>query len=98
MHITCLTVANTVRDKFVIGNAKKPRSLKNAKFLHCRYRNQQTSWMDGVLFEEWVREMEKKFATEGRKSALVIGSCPTHPQIENLKSLFYLPPNTTSQI
>ena len=31
------------------------------------------NWMDGVLFEEWVREM-------------VINNCPVHPQTENLKS------------
>ena len=55
--------------------------------------------MNGVLFEEWVRERDKKFVSEGKKVALVIDSCPAHPQIENLKSikLFFLPPNTTSQ-
>ena len=69
------------------------------KFLPCRYRNQQKSWIDRVLFEERVREMDKKFVYEGRKVALVIGNCPVHPQIENLKSikLFFLSLNTTSQ-
>ena len=43
LHITDLAVANAVGDKlpmFVIRKAKKPRCLKNVKFLPCRYRNQ----------------------------------------------------------
>ena len=50
------------------------------------------------MFEEWVRELDRKFASEGRSTALVIDNCPAHPHIENLKSikLFFLPPNTTS--
>ena len=50
------------------------------------------------MFEEWVRELDRKFASEGRSIALVIDNCPAHPHIENLKSikLFFLPPNTTS--
>ena len=97
-----MAVANAVGSKLpmlVIEKAKTPRCFKNVKFLLCRYRNQQKGWIDGVLFEEYVRKMDKKFVSEGRKVALVIDNCPAHPQIENLKSirLFFLPPNTTSQ-
>ena len=52
---TGLAIANAVGGKlsmFVIGKAKKPRCLKNVKFLPCCYRNQQKRWMDGVLFEK----------------------------------------------
>ena len=102
IRITGLTAANAVGDKltmFVIGKVKKPQCFNNVKFLPCRYRNQQKSWIDRELFEERVREMDKKFVYEGRKVALVIGNCPVHPQIENLKSikLFFLSLNTTSQ-
>ena len=31
--------------------------------------------MDGVLFEEWVKEMDKKFASEERRVALVMDNC-----------------------
>ena len=49
-------------------------------------------------FEERVRELDRKFSSEGRSVALVIDNCSAHPHIENLKSikLFFLPPNTTS--
>ena len=43
--------------------------------------------MDVVLFEERVTEMDRKFAAEGRKIALIIDYCPAHPEIENLKAI-----------
>ena len=56
--------------------------------------------MDGVLFEEWIREMDKNFVSEGRKVALslMIDNCPAHPKIKNFKSikLFFHSPNTFS--
>ena len=54
--------------------------------------------MDSVLFEEWVRDVNKKFQAEGRKVALIIDNCPAHPIIENLShvKLVFLPPNTIS--
>ena len=92
--------ANAAGDKlpmFVIGKAQKPRCFKNVKVLPCRHRHQKKSWMDGILFEEWVRELERKFAPEGKNVALVIDNCPAHPHIENLKvsKLFFYTPNTT---
>ena len=84
---------------FAIGKAKNPRCFKTVKFLPCRYRNQRKSWMDGKLSEEWLRELDRKFAFEGRNVAFVIDNCPAHPHIDNLKAikLYFLPPNTTSK-
>ena len=101
IRITPLAAANAVGNKlpmFVIGKAKNPRCFKNIKKLPCRYRSQRKSWMDSVLFEEWVRDVNKKFHAEGRKVALIIGNCPAHPIIENLPHVIlgFLPPNTAS--
>ena len=54
--------------------------------------------MDSVLFEEWVRDVNKKFQAEGRKVALIIDNFPVHPIIENWSHvrLVILPSNTTS--
>ena len=51
------------------------------------------------LFEEWVRELDRKFVREGRKIALIVDNCPAHPHIEGLDTiqLVFLPPNTTSK-
>ena len=81
IRITGMAAANAVGDKitlFVIGKSQKSRCFKNVKFLLCRSKNQKKSWMDGALFKEWVRESDRKFASEGRSNALVIENCPAH--------------------
>ena len=96
-----MAAANSVGNKlplFVVGKAKNPRCFKNIKKLPCRYRSQRKSWIDSVLFEEWVRDVNKKFQAEGIKVALIIDNCSAHQIIENLShvKLVFLPPNTTS--
>ena len=56
--------------------------------------------MDSILFEEWVREVDRRFAKEGGKIILLIDNRPAHPSIDNLVSieLIFLPPNTTSKL
>ena len=103
IRLTGMAAANAMGDKlpmFVIGKSKSPRCFKGVKHLLCRYRNQNISWIDSVLFEEWIREMDSKFTKEKKKVALIIDNCPAHPTIDNLKSteLIFLPPNTTSKL
>ena len=56
--------------------------------------------MDSILFEEWVREVDRRFTKEGRKIVLLVDNCPANPSIDNLVSteLMFLPPNTTSKL
>ena len=65
----------------------------------CRYRAQKKSWTDGVLFAEWIRELDSKFETEGRKVVLIVDDCPAHPRVKDLEAinLVFLPPNTISK-
>ena len=85
---------------FVIGKSKSPRCFKNIKHLPCCYRSQNKSWMDSILFEKWVREIDRRFTAEGKKIALVVDNCLTHTSIDNLVSvdLIFLPPSTTSKL
>ena len=101
LRLTGLTAANAVGEKlplFVIGKSKKPRCFKHIKHLPCRYRSQKKSWMDSILFEEWVHEVDRRFIKEEQKDVLLVDNCPIHPSIDNLVSieLIFLPPNTTS--
>ena len=66
----------------------------------CRYRSQKKSWIDSILFDEWVLEVDRRFTKEGRKIFLLVDNCPAHPSIDNLVSteLIFLPPNTTSKL
>ena len=58
------------------------------------------SWVDSILFEEWVREVGRRFTKEGRKIILLVDNCPGHPSIDNLvcTELIFLPPNATSKL
>ena len=103
IRLTGMATANASGHKiliFVISKSKSPCCFKGVKYLPCRYRNQNKNWLDSILFEEWIREVEKKFAKEKKNVALIIGNCPAHPTIDNLKSieLIFLPPNTTSKL
>ena len=53
--------------------------------------------MNGEIFEDWLRELDKKFDLEGRKIAMIVDNCPAHPRVLGLKAidLIFLPPNTT---
>ena len=83
---------------FVIGKANKPRYFKGVRNLSCRYRAQRKSWMTVELFEERLRQLDRKFSAANRKIILIIDNCTTHLHVEQLNSieLIFLPPNTTS--
>ena len=81
VRLTGLAAANANGEKlpmFIIGKSKSPRCFKNLKQLPCRYRGQKKSWMDSDLFEEWVRELDRKFEQQNRKVVLIIDNCPAH--------------------
>ena len=56
--------------------------------------------MDSILFDEWAREIDRRFTKQGQKIVLLVDNCPVHPSIDNLVSteLIFLPPKTTSMI
>ena len=55
--------------------------------------------MNGVLFKEWDRDIDKKFVSERRKVVLVTDNNPAYSPVENLNlvKLFSLPVKTTFQ-
>ena len=55
--------------------------------------------MDGDLFNKWVKEMDRKFASQDRKIVLIIDKFATHSKVDGLKALeqIFPPPNTTSK-
>ena len=49
--------------------------------------------MDGILFEKWVPEVDRRFTKEGRKIVLLVDNCPAHSSVDNLVSteLIFVP-------
>ena len=74
------------------------KCFKHVRNLPCRYRSQKKAWMNGTLFEEWLRELDRKFEMQGRKIVMIVDNCPAHPEVSGLKTIHlqFLPPNTTS--
>ena len=56
---------------FAIGKSPNPRCFEGVKSLPCRYRAQRKSRMSSELFEEWVRELNRKFGSIKRKISLI---------------------------
>lgn len=54
--------------------------------------------MTTVIFEEYLRDLDRAMIKQKRKIALLLDNCSSHPRLtlENVK-LVYLPPNSTSR-
>ena len=100
-RVTGMAASNALGETlpmFVIGKYANPRCFKNVTNKPCRYKSQAKAWMNGEIFEDWLRELDRKFDLEGRKIAMIVNNCPAHPKVLGLKAidLIFLPPNTTS--
>ncbi|UYV74289.1 TIGD4 [Cordylochernes scorpioides] len=63
----------------VIGKAKQPRCFRGIKHLPVQYEANQKAWMTGLLFESWVRHIDKKMAGQHRQIILLLDNCGAHP-------------------
>ena len=102
VRLTRLAAGNALGEKlpmFVIGKSVTPRCFKGVKSLPCQYKAQKKAWMDSDIFTGYVKKLDAKFETEGRKIVLIIDNCPAHPEVTGLKAveLVFLPPNTASK-
>ena len=99
-RITVLVGANmTGTDKLplmVIGKSKNPRAFNNMT-VPVEYHSNKKAWITSILFENWLRNLDKRMGCEKRKIALIVDDCPAHPKLE-LKNvnLIFLPSNTAS--
>ncbi|XP_054710184.1 tigger transposable element-derived protein 4-like, partial [Uloborus diversus] len=84
----------------VIGKAKKPRCFNSVKSLPVDYTSNSKAWMSSEVFNSWLKKIDNKFISAGRKIVMFIDNCPAHPKAaaNNLTAikLEFLPPNTTS--
>ncbi|XP_057297585.1 tigger transposable element-derived protein 4-like [Hydractinia symbiolongicarpus] len=102
VRLTGLAAGNALGEKlpmFVIRNSVTPRCFKGVRSLPCQYKAQKKAWMDSENFTDYVKKLDVKFETAGRKIVLIIDNCPAHPEVTGLKAveLVFLPPNTTSK-
>ena len=100
-----MDAANAADDKlpmFVIENQQGLDVFSGVRNFPRRYRAQKKSWMDSVLFEEWIREFDCTFERETRKVAFIVDKCPPPPHTPSCKglksvNLVFVSPSTTSK-
>lgn len=89
-------------DLLLIGKSAKPRCFTGLKSLPITYRFNKKSWMTGVLYEEWLSRLDRKFAAQKRNVLLFVDNCPAHPKVvqRELKAIkvVFFPPNVTSKL
>ena len=86
----------------VIGKYAKPRCFRgsNMDLIPVTYKSQKKAWLDSVLFEEWVRKIDRKMKAANRHILLFIDNCTAHVSVTGLTNtrLIFFPPNCTSRL
>lgn len=101
-RLTVLVAANMDgSDKLepvVIGRFSKPRCFSNVKKIPLPYYANRRSWMTSTIYESWLRKLDTKLCSQGRKIAMIVDNCPAHPEIADLQAIevIKLPPNATA--
>jgi hypothetical protein len=106
LAITSNADGSEKHEHWIIGQSKKPRCFKNVnqKLFGATYRNNKTKWMTGVIYEQFLRDFDRKM--RGRKVLLLMDNFSGHElainAVRGVDSLtnvriMWLPANTTSK-
>jgi len=76
---------------WIIGNSKRPRPLSkvNLERLPVYYRGNPKAWMNSSVFEEVLREMDRRFRLQNKKILLLVDNALSYfdphysPPLEN---------------
>ncbi|GBB98221.1 hypothetical protein RclHR1_31720001 [Rhizophagus clarus] len=65
---------------WVIGNSKHPRPLSkiNLERLSVYYHRNPKAWMNSIIFEEVLQEIDNYFKAQNKKILLLIDNAPSH--------------------
>ena len=88
----------------VIGKSKKPRCFNGIKNLPLDYTNQENSWMNSTIFNNYLLKLDKRLSSllePNKKALLIVDNYRAHPPslASNYKNidLKFFPPNITSR-
>lgn len=101
-RITILVGSSMTGEKWpllMIGKFKKPRCFGKLTLYPIEYKANRRAWMTAEIFEDFIRQIDRKMKIQARKICIVIDNCPAHPMIKGLTNvtLVRLPKNTTSK-
>ena len=86
----------------VIGKIAKPWCFRgsNMDLIPVTYKSLKKAWIDSVLFEEWVRKIDRKMKAANGHILLFIDNCTAHVSVTGLTNmrLIVFPPNCKSRL
>lgn len=95
----CASLTGEKLKPVVIGKSKKPRCFKRIRKEHLPvdYYFNSNAWMNSKIYEDFLKNVNRKMKMQKRKILLFVDNAPSHPNMDlsNVKVQF-LPPNTTS--
>ena len=64
-----------------------------------QYKFNKKAWMTSGIFEVWIKSVDRKMKSQGRKILPFVDNAPSHPhlKLEDVK-LVYIPPTTKIQL
>ena len=98
----CVNMEGQFDKPYVIGKSAVPRCFRNlnVKHLPVTWKFNKKAWMTSKLFEEWIKDFNRRMRHAGRHVLLLLDNAPSHPHdltLSNVKTVF-LPANTTSKL
>ena len=103
-RLTVLLACSSTGEKLqplVIGKSQNPRAFKgiDVNQLRVRWRFNKKAWMTGLIFKEWLKNLDLKMRLRKRKILLLMDNCSSHAckdvEMNNVVVKF-LPANMTS--
>ncbi|XP_022782963.1 tigger transposable element-derived protein 6-like [Stylophora pistillata] len=86
----------------VIEKYARPRCFRNSNMnlLPVTYESQKKAWMDSVLFEKWVRQLDRQMRVANRHIFLSVDNCTSYVIVNGLTNakVIFFPPNCTSKL
>uniref|UniRef100_H3GW38 DDE-1 domain-containing protein n=1 Tax=Phytophthora ramorum TaxID=164328 RepID=H3GW38_PHYRM len=84
-----------------LGHAKQPYCLNKSTVaqLGFSYRSNKKSWMTGLLFREWLLDLDRDMRAKGRQILLLLDNASSHHWGDIVCTnarVEFLPPNTTA--
>lgn len=101
--LICNASGNDLRKPLVIAKSKRPRCFgKNFNpSLYVEYFHNTKAWMTTVIFQNYLRQLDRDMRLQGRQIILLVDNASSHStndlDLTNVE-VHYLPPCTTSHI
>ena len=100
--VLCVNMEGTFEKPLMIGKSVVPHCFRNLNINHLPVTSKfnKKAWMTSLLFEEWIKNFNRRMTNARRQVFLLLDNAPSHPSsltLSNVKTLF-LPANTTSKL